>query len=417
MDYFEISSRLEKHHAIFYQFWRCGKPVFTDEIPTAAIRFRDHSIEFLFNKKFYNSLTDYEKEFVICHEMLHIILNHGKRLNDTKHDRNLANIAFDVVINELLVEGFGFNKTKLGEVIQQGCWMNTIFPKNDFTLVEEEREAEYYYLMLQGDNPPTFTYFDVHDFLNDNSDKMMQETMEKIADNLSDEEVKEIVDKVKSCVSEDKPKRKYKNNAPDILSGSGIGGIIHIVNRKKNKPKKKWETVIKKWALKFKLDIKNSEHWAALNRRFSMLPEDICIPSEMEEFDLEEPNKIEVMFFLDTSGSCWHLKDRFWAAANSLSKDRFNLQLLNFDTQVFKTSLKSKKIYGGGGTKFDIIEDFIQKELKNKKIARYPFVFVITDGYGNPVSPQIPKNWYVFLSSNYTTYVKDMNIFNLSNFE
>ena len=114
----------------------------------------------------------------------------------------------------------------------------------------------------------------------------------------------------------------------------------------------------------------------------SLLPRKMFLPSEMEidERDFEK-TQIDVWFFLDTSGSCWNLKDRFFTAAASLPPERFNIRLFCFDTVVKETTLESKKVYGGGGTCFKILEEEIQKEIRQG--AEYPTgVFVITDGYG-----------------------------------
>jgi hypothetical protein len=116
---------------------------------------------------------------------------------------------------------------------------------------------------------------------------------------------------------------------------------------------------------------------------------------EIEDINLVK-DKIDVYFFMDTSGSCLYLKDRFFQAARSLDPKRFNIRLFCFDTVVHETTIESRKIYGGGGTCFRIIENFIQQQ---KKDGSYPdAVWVITDGYGTNVSPEKPDRWYWFVS-------------------
>src|SRR5574343_1955448 len=80
-EFLHISRDLEKFHAIFYRMWMMGKPNFTEESPTAFVRF-DKNGDFLYfgiNPKFWNELDFYNKLFVICHECLHVVLNHGMR--------------------------------------------------------------------------------------------------------------------------------------------------------------------------------------------------------------------------------------------------------------------------------------------------------------------------------------------------
>ena len=124
---------------------------------------------------------------------------------------------------------------------------------------------------------------------------------------------------------------------------------------------------------------------------------------------------------LDTSGSCADLAPRFWRAANSLPKEKFNVHYYCFDTQVYKlkdSDINAGKLYGFGGTCFIAIENFIQKSIK-KEGKKYPAaVFVLTDGYGTNVKPQDAKKWYWFLSEdNKSCIPKESHTFSLKDFE
>ena len=92
-----------------------------------------------------------------------------------------------------------------------------------------------------------------------------------------------------------------------------------------------------------------------------------------------------------------------------------------FDTRVFKLSdedIAAGKLYGFGGTYFHILEEYIKQEIK-KENKKYPdAVFVITDGMGDNVYPQIPQRWYWFLSADYTYCIPNKSHkFMLENFE
>jgi len=106
---------------------------------------------------------------------------------------------------------------------------------------------------------------------------------------------------------------------------------------------------------------KDHEQWARVNRRFVGIASSMSnmfLPSEMEiEEKEEEKKKIKVVFFLDTSGSCQHLAERFFKAAKSLDSKKFDVELYCFDTRCYKTSLESGRLYGFGGTSFSILED------------------------------------------------------------
>ena len=138
---------------------------------------------------------------------------------------------------------------------------------------------------------------------------------------------------------------------------------------------------------------------------------------EIEDIFWDE-QQIEVYFFLDTSGSCAHLKERFFTAAASIPPNKFKIRLFCFDTKVYDVSLEEGKLYGFGGTAFDIIEEKIQEVMKAEKVPYPRAVFVISDGMGNTVKPQKPVVWYWFLTERYTQYIpKESHIFDLRDFE
>jgi len=119
---------------------------------------------------------------------------------------------------------------------------------------------------------------------------------------------------------------------------------------------------------------------------------------------------------MDTSGSCWGLAPRFFRAAKSLNPEKFDVQFFAFDTDVYKVDLKKNKLDGGGGTSFRCITDYVYK-----KHTQNPYVWVITDGWGNGAS--IPedqrKKWNWFLTNDGTTaYIPNgCKIYSLKNFE
>jgi predicted metal-dependent peptidase len=377
----DICLSLLDHHSLFYKIVEMGRPIFTDTIPTACVTFDKNGkfFNFLFNPEFWESCSDYKKLFVVAHEALHIILNHGKRFKDSLNPQ-LSNVAIDIVVNHALVNRFGFIREKI-EGHEEICWVDTIFKntKNHGLDISVDENAEYYLNLLQRNsknlNLNNFKLVDGHNF--DETDKQVFDVLNS---ELTDEEKKGL--------------KKFYDTHKDKKSAGDTGGDeIHFANSEKLIVKKKWESVIENWAKKLLINADhNVEQWAKQHRRFAMLGGDLFLPSESEIEDLTfDKRKIVVNFYLDTSGSCWHLKDRFFSAAESLPSKFFDVRLFCFDTVVYETSLSSKKIYGNGGTKFDVIENSI---LKNEV---YPdAVFVITDLYGNKVNPKYPERWHWF---------------------
>lgn len=432
-DWFEISSALEIHHAVFYKLWQMGKPVFDESIPTACVEWdsKGKFVVFRFNPSFWKRLDLYNRLFVICHEALHIILNHGVRTKDAARvNRGATNTALDIVINHSTVNNFGFVRSRIQDW-QDYCWVDTVF-KDKKPLPSDDKNFEHYYNLFEkvygdggpgnGDGTGGCSTVDDHESLYGDSEN--QEDGEgggkwdEAIDILNKELTEEEKESLKSTVN--KHFQKPENTAKNQQAGSGTGGWVFLKIDKVVK-KKKWETVIKKWSKKYlKEKDKDVEQWARLNRRLVMLPKDMFLPSEMEVDDEDqEKTKIKVWFFLDTSGSCYGLKDRFFKAALSLPPERFDIRLFCFDTKVEETTLESRKIYGGGGTSFSILEAEIQKEIREKGISYPEAVFVITDGYGNSIKPEMPHKWYWFITEGGTkTYIdKDCNFFNLKDYE
>lgn len=426
----EICLELQQFHAVFYKIWEIGKPVFTTEIPTACVTFTKDGnyLNFLFNPDFWKSCTQYDKLFVICHECMHIMLNHGVRFKNAE-DNRIANFAMDIAINHSLVNRFGFDRKSVTKS-DDYCWTDTVFKNKKYlgNAVPDDESSEFYYNLLfqakkkknsdkqsesgdaspnkeQGDSNQEPKTVDSHDFMQNsiNSSKIM----DKIGSSLSKEEKKDLINKAGKQIGGKGP-----------MAGTGGGLSEFILQEEPSKIKKKWESVIINWTKKhFTNEDCDKEQWARQHRRHQLLDSSMFLPSDME---IEEINlvkdKIDVYFFMDTSGSCIHLKERFFQAAKSLSPKKFNIKLLCFDTHVHETSLESRKIYGGGGTCFNIIENYIQKEKKDKP---YPdAVWIITDGYGTNVIPEKPERWYWFVSDYGTeSYIpKKSNRFLLKDF-
>ena len=250
----------------------------------------------------------------------------------------------------------------------------------------------------------------------DSQDEIDQK-IDEACNALSPEEVDKLKKAIEGKLDED--------TKQSLQAGTGAGGLVKVMAKTQVKKKAKWETVIKKWMQKYLHNTsKDKEQWARINRRFanvqSLSAGKIFLPTEMEiDTHADEKNRIQVMFFLDTSGSCAHLADRFWKAAESLPEDRFDIRLFCFDTQVYETSFEKRKLYGFGGTSFRIIESYIQNDMKKKNTTHYPdAVFLITDGYGDTVNPQRPEKWYWFLSESYKSYIPSKsNVFMLKDYE
>jgi predicted metal-dependent peptidase len=410
-EYQKILNSLVNYHAVFYQFWRLVKPCFSEEIDTACVSFNNDGkcVEFLINREFWNSISETKKQFVICHECIHVINSHGKR-GKKKLAQNIqqANCAMDIVVNESLVKYFGFSKKEI-DPKNEYVWFNSIFKNRPEIL--RENSFEYYLNKIIEENievpQNSQSYVNNHSGLD-----IPEDFAQKIINSLSDEEA----DILKNIAQRSEQNSKNENNS-DKIAGSQSGNLIKKLEKKPIKQKSKWETIIKRFERSFGKEETTDSYWASRDRRMYNIISDICLPSEIE-FSIRKTNKdkIKTYFFMDTSGSCQGLAQRFFDAANSINKDKFDVEYYCFDTQVYKVNMKDKKLFGFGGTSFRCISDFVYKN-KNEQ----PFVWVLTDGYGDhpPIPEKQQEKWSWFLTQDgCQRYIpKDCKTYLLENFE
>ena len=433
LEFASIAFNLLDYHSIFYMIIQLGCPIFeeVEGIETAAVSLNkeENKINFFFNPHFWDSIDDLTRSFIISHECLHVILNHNFRLAETKHDQFIANIAFDIVVNHMLVESFGFDRTKIQKQ-DQLCWVDTVFGKDGKSIPTNLSYENYYGMLLDSAEVKkmSLTTIDQH-ISGDDFEKIIEEIESESNSTLDKEQIEDLIDKISNDKpnSSDKDRKKFGYNNVSKPGGIGergdplvFGNEEFYGSKEKVNVKRKWQSVIKLWDKKDNIVIE--EQWTNRPRRMSALDRDLMLPYE-NEFIKNKKNKLDLFFFLDCSGSCYHLTDRFFNAARSIDTNIFNVRLFSRTTKVKETTLKEGRLFRGGSDRFQCMEDFIQEELENKRIKKYPYaIFHITDGGDcalNKMTCKYPERWYWFLTTDgkKSTIPKGSNIFYLKDFE
>jgi len=422
----EVRRNLEQIHAVFYMLWEMGVPIFTRSLPTAAVFFdkEGRCLRFAFNPDFWDDITIYDKCFILCHEMFHILLSHGVRLQGAENSK-VANVAADIVINEMLVNNLGFSRKALS-IENDIIFFDTVFGKQ--TKVQKNREFEYYYLILMEDvnqqarisNGPSgkgqgnkgLAPIDDHSQLPNDSDKNVTQD---IADGLQDSLTEKEITDLKKMIKEAGDEPTSAGHQP----GTVAGDIATYVPKKAVVQKRCWQSIIRNWAKRTMNDYHQNEQWTMRNRRFHLLNENLLLPSDAPTEAPDDVRYQEVWFFQDTSGSCLSWAERFFNTAMTFPDDIFDVKLHCFDTKVYKVDKKKRKLFGFGGTYFYILEEFIQAEIKKTNCAYPKAIFVFTDGWGDNVNPEYPERWYWFLSEGGSTgcIPKESETFDLKDFE
>lgn len=401
-EYLSIARDLEKHSMLFNRLWEAGRPVFVADIPTSAVRLNKENdvLEFVLNEKFWNSLDDYSKRFVISHECAHIALKHGSRgaALEKKYTHEAQNIAMDISINHLLCKYFDFERGQIscGQTL---CWIDTVFPPEQKVL--EDKAFEYYLEqmkslpsgeggipMFAGEGVP----LDDPSASTDNGiTKWLEEQVANIGIGISQEDLDEAEHK---------------------LAGKESSLNTWLTINTKPIPKKKWMTLIKNWNKKT-LDEDEAGQWTKTNRRYASLPSEFFLPTDNSEDNFGK-HKVRIYLFLDVSGSCFAARERFLIAAQSIPPKFFDIKTFAFDDRAIEIDLKENRIPLGSGTNFNSIEQTLLK------LKEYPeVVWVFTDGEDKLTSAKHPERWSWFLLPNgrRTGIPKKSKIYMLDTFE
>ncbi len=396
-----------EYHEMFYKLGAIGRPGVSDKIKTACVTFDREGkfLRFLFNTDFLEKLTWDQVKFVCCHEMLHLLFNHGERIKDNRLNRKIANIALDIVVNHSLIDNFGFSREDMSELGDMSPVFKDIAFKDDHQKINDDDIFEYYFKELL-DRAEKQTVIDLTatpngGSLDDHSS----------LPSLTEEELKEVISEAIN------DKEQAEKIVQELSAGTeNIKDILNIIY-KKQPQNKRWESVVGQIRRNLiAKDKSRTYQWHKPDRRASLIDKKFLLPT-INRCDHKGKNKWDLWLFADVSGSCVNYCQRFIDAARSIPTDTFNIKFHTFNTEVESVDLKTGKFYGGGGTAFDIIEEYIQVHTKQKE---YPnLVFVITDGIGNAVSPQQPKNWFWFLSGRASEdYIPDESkVFSLSDFD
>lgn len=438
----ELSNFLSEHHTLFQTFFRIGRPVFTKKIPTAAVGFDSdgHFFIMYLNPDFWDSLDVFNKAFVISHECLHIILNHGKRGMGIGLKHELINIAQDIVINEMLVSGFGFNRYDVFNW-DKFCFVDTIFTNDEIleNNIRKHKTFKYYLkLMSQLGKAPEAETVDMHGFngdgkglpsdmqgkideLSDNIQNAMDSIVDELEEDISDEEKHELAeslgDELLADLSSSYGDGSGESSASESAGGNPIGRFKDIL-KKKVKPNKKWETIISNHLRSLlKKEEQLKESWLAKGRRHYLLPDDLMLQGDwLQESKAKERHSI--VFFLDSSGSCHNLSQRFYDLLRTIPQKKFKIDAYSFDTQVYSLDIEEARIKGFGGTKFSILANKVE-ELTAENKKHPDAIFVVTDGFSvDDCLVKKPKVWHWILTPTHSKKNIDIksNFHDLSNF-
>lgn len=364
-----------------------------EDLPTACT----DGVRITFGSKFLDNLSDSELDFVMMHEILHVVLQHCARGSDRDHER--FNIACDIVVNSNIL-------------LENSMDLSTITLKCEGSpsmhLAPDGKEgylytAEQVYEML----PPSPTGKKKSSSAGDGKGRARQEqgdrdngkasptwddhtrwsTMEE-DDTLRDVWVKQFAEACEAISIREK------------VNGRGLLPLFaQRLLEKLRDPQTDWRTILNE----FVQEEVNDYSFSPPDRRFQDSP--FFLPDFNELGKSDEPS--DILFMIDTSGS---MTDREITAAFSEVKgaiDQFGGSLkgwLGFfnaaiiEPQPFENVEDVLRIRpaGGGGTDFQIIFEYVHKHMQDKLPS---CIIILTDGCApfpkEHLAQDIPVLWLI----------------------
>jgi predicted metal-dependent peptidase len=331
------------------------KLVNADEWLTTAATDGRH---FYYNSRFVMMLKVKEVEFLVGHEVLHVVYDHlGRRID---RDPEIWNIANDYAVNADL------KKHKVGEMITT---VPCLYEKKYESLASEE---------IYEDLMKNVQYIYIDDLL----DQMLDDHLDGDGDGegdenegrkgkgrpqLSDAEREEIRQEMKQAVI---------NAAQQAEAGSIPAGVERLIKQLTD-PVMPWRELIQ---TNLTSAIKSDYSWMRPSRRSWHM--DAIMPG------MNPGEEIDVDIYIDMSGSISNKQGmQFLSEVGGMmdSFDGYNLRVTSFDTKCYNTqefssenmeNIEEYELHGGGGTDFDCIFDDL------KEAGRVPNrLIVFTDGY------------------------------------
>ena len=339
-----------------------------DWLPTAAVDGRN----LYYNTQFFNAMNNKEIEFVVAHEILHMVFDHLGR----REDRNpmLYNIAADYKVNNLLV------RDRIGAVPSiVDCFQDFQYEADTSEeiydkLFEDAKKAgkELQELLDQLDQEGEMLdeHLDDGDGSGDEGEEEKDangNNVSKKRPNYSKEELKKIRDEIKEGMM----------TAAQAAGAGNTPGEIARMIKELTEPKMNWREILQQ---QIQSTIKNDFTFGRPNRKSwhtgAILPG--------QNFD----ETIDIAVALDMSGSIGNAQAADFLGEVKGIMDQYadyNIKVWCFDTKVYNEQdftadggedLLDYEIMGGGGT------DFMANWEYMKETGYVPKKFIMfTDGY------------------------------------
>ena len=361
---------------------------YSNEIPTAAVGIYQGKVNLFINEHFFlKELTTFSSRVaVIKHETLHLLFKHLFRLDLKKYDHQVFNIAADIVVNQFIGNWH----------LPKSAVTLSSFP--DLNLVRDE-SVEWYYKKIadlkkklekskknQNNSSDETDYSSLSAPLSAASLKKIMGT-ESHSNHTkwglfeSDNQLVSAETDLDRLIIQAKERTSIKDYGTMPL---GLRTLIDVIIDKRN-PKINWKRALKIFSsssrkTRVNYTIKKT------SKRYGTRPGTV----------IKRYQKLAVA--IDTSGSI-ETSDfsLFFSEIHSMWKNGAEIEIIECDAAVQRSynydGQIPKYIQGGGGTSFDPVFSYINKE----RFKKYDGCIYLTDGYAPEpiVKPYCKVFWVI----------------------
>lgn len=325
----------------------------TTEISTGGVRIAKNGMEFAYNPEFVMSLPDEALRFFWLHELYHLLNRHNQRLMIHNHKKETANVAMDIVVNEMIIRHIdpkfaNYNNSPL----ENGIFLSNI-EKELGKKCNEKLVYEAIYKWLIENFPEGSEYNPKSGQWDDVGGEHPRQMDVHLEDEVSTVQADQIVKKVVS----------------DLRQRGQISSELSQRLKDFTKPKKDYMRLFSTIVSGLSGDNKEKSH----NRPNRRINED--------GLKGNKSSGAQLAVILDTSGS---MSDDFSKAISQIFRQGYQIEFIQCDTKVkdhtrIKTlsQFKNISIKGLGGTTLQPAIDYIKDTDSLKGLS----LIILTDGY------------------------------------
>ena len=358
---------------------------YTDEISTAAVGIKDGKANLFINEQFFlKELTTFSSRVaVIKHETLHLLFKHLFRMDLKQYNLKVFNIAADIVVNQY-IGNWDLPKSAV-----------TLSSFPDLNLVKDE-SVEWYYKKI------TDLKTEIEKFKKNKNNSSVDTDYSSLSSPISASSLERILtseshsnhsmwgicDSTNNVISAETDLDRLIIQAKDRTSIKDYGNIplelqtlINVIIDKRN-PKINWKRALKIFSSSSR-KTKVNYTIKKISKRYGTRP----------GTKIRRYQKLAVA--IDTSGSIeTNDFDLFFSEIHSMWNNGAEIEIIECDAAVQRcynyNGKIPKYIQGGGGTSFDPVFKYINKE----RFKKYDGCIYLTDGYAP--EPTVKPNCKVF---------------------